>query len=63
MEQQERTFSKKVGDRTLTRVVVSASDEVAAKFEGFVEDKPGSSGAAKAAKAAGGSGAAANNAG
>lgn len=43
-----RTFSKKVGDRTITRTVHTASDEVAAKFEGFVEDAKSSKPASRA---------------
>lgn len=34
-----RTFTKKVGDQTLTRTVVTAADEVAATYDGFTESK------------------------
>jgi hypothetical protein len=35
-----RVFTKKVGDKTLTRNVSSVQGEVAAKFDGFLEQAP-----------------------
>lgn len=39
-DQKSRTFSKKVGDQTLTREVTNAESEVAARFDGYAEKQP-----------------------